>query len=86
MVLAGKQYQLSIDYSILSENPNASQRAGDYLYAPDAPAAVWGQNWSKAPAVSVLDQPSRVAHSQRDDRFHRVDAGGAGEQAGVGHE
>src|SRR5690348_599038 len=36
--------------------------------------------------VPPLQDPPGVAHGQRDDRLHRVDAGRAGEQAGVGHD
>ncbi len=39
-----------------------------------------------SPAAAALDQLPRVAHGQRDDRLHRVDADRAGEDAGVGHE
>src|SRR5271165_3811000 len=39
-----------------------------------------------SPAAAALDQPPGVAHGQRDDRLHRVDADRAGEDAGIGHE
>jgi len=38
-VAAGKEYQFSIDYSKLAEDPNGHK--GGYVYAPGAPVAVW---------------------------------------------
>ena len=38
------------------------------------------------PFGASFKQLPRVAHGQRDDRLHRVDADGSGEQAGVGDE
>ena len=38
----GRQYQFGIDYSKLSKDPNANKSAAGDVYAPGAPAAVWG--------------------------------------------
>jgi uncharacterized protein YecT (DUF1311 family) len=41
-VATGQQYQFGIDYSKLSKDPNANKSAAGYVYAPGAPAAIWG--------------------------------------------
>jgi hypothetical protein len=41
-VAPGAEYQFDIDYQHLSADPNASQGAGGYTYAPGAPVASWG--------------------------------------------
>jgi uncharacterized protein YecT (DUF1311 family) len=39
-VAAGTEYQFNVDYSTLSADPHAG-KAGGWVYAPGAPAAVW---------------------------------------------
>jgi hypothetical protein len=41
-VAPGAEYQFDIDYQHLSADPNASQGAGGYTYAPGTPVASWG--------------------------------------------
>jgi uncharacterized protein YecT (DUF1311 family) len=40
-VPAGVMYQFSIDYSLLSHDPNAKKDTGGYVYVPVGPVAVW---------------------------------------------
>jgi hypothetical protein len=40
-VATGVEYQFGVDYSHLSADP-AGTKGGGYLYAPGAPAVVWG--------------------------------------------
>jgi uncharacterized protein YecT (DUF1311 family) len=40
-VPAGVMYQFSIDYSLLSHDPNAKKGTGGYVYVPAGPVAVW---------------------------------------------
>jgi uncharacterized protein YecT (DUF1311 family) len=40
-VPAGVMYQFSIDYSLLSHDPNAKKDTGGYVYVPAGPVAVW---------------------------------------------
>jgi len=34
-------YQFGIDYSKLSQDPNATQGTGGYVYVPGTPVAIW---------------------------------------------
>jgi uncharacterized protein YecT (DUF1311 family) len=40
-VRAGQEFQFSIDYSKLAQDPNADKSGAGYLYAPGRPVAVW---------------------------------------------
>ena len=40
-VATGVMYQFGIDYSKLSQDPNAAKGAGGYVYVPGAPVAIW---------------------------------------------
>jgi uncharacterized protein YecT (DUF1311 family) len=40
-VPAGVMYQFSIDYSLLSHDPNAKKGTGSYVYVPGIPVAAW---------------------------------------------
>jgi uncharacterized protein YecT (DUF1311 family) len=40
-VPVGVMYQFSIDYSLLSHDPNAKKGTGGYVYVPAGPVAVW---------------------------------------------
>jgi uncharacterized protein YecT (DUF1311 family) len=41
-VATGVMYQFDIDYSKLSQDPNATKGTGGYVYMPGTPVAVWG--------------------------------------------
>ena len=40
-VATGVMYQFGIDYSKLSQDPNATQGTGGYVYVPGTPVAIW---------------------------------------------
>ena len=40
-VPTGVMYQFGVDYSRLSQDPNARRRAGGYVYVPGAAVAIW---------------------------------------------
>ena len=40
-VPTGVMYQFGIDYSKLSQDPNATKGTGGYVYAPGTPVAIW---------------------------------------------
>ena len=40
-VATGVMYQFGIDYSKLSQDPNAAQGSGGYVYVPGTPVAIW---------------------------------------------
>jgi uncharacterized protein YecT (DUF1311 family) len=40
-VPTGVMYQFSIDYSLMSHDPNAKKGTGGYVYVPGTPVAVW---------------------------------------------
>jgi uncharacterized protein YecT (DUF1311 family) len=41
VVPAGVMYQFDIDYSRLSQDPNAAKGTGGYVYVPGTPVAIW---------------------------------------------
>jgi uncharacterized protein YecT (DUF1311 family) len=40
-VATGVMYQFGIDYSTLSQDPNATKGSGGYVYVPGTPVAIW---------------------------------------------